>query len=224
MRKKHAYIPNNAGEFDTFFKNLTQYVALKASGSKAVWKHIPSEAQNNLYDAYRDWFSAYTLTLKPHTKIERMNRRIAYTDASKIIRIFVRQYLRFPPVTDNDRTAMDINNYDTVKTMHYEVPEVVDATTKLKDIRTILLDFKVKGAESKAKPDGYNGALVAWDVLDEPPEQPEDLTRKKLASRTPHLIEFNERERGKTAYIALAWQNKRGILGKWSKIHTAIVP
>jgi hypothetical protein len=45
-----------------------------------------------------------------------------------------------------------------------------------------------------------------------------------MASRTPHALEFDESERGKTVYIALAWQNERGILGRWSEYKNAIVP
>jgi hypothetical protein len=34
-----------------------------------------------------------------------------------------------------------------------------------------------------------------------------------MASKTPHTLNFTEEERGKTVYIAAAWQNERGNLG-----------
>ena len=37
-------------------------------------------------------------------------------------------------------------------------------------------------------------------------------------------IHFDETERGKTVYVALTWQNERGIRGQWSDIKSAIVP
>jgi hypothetical protein len=40
----------------------------------------------------------------------------AKNDAKEEIRPFVNQYLRFPPVTDEDRTAMNIPNHDTKPT------------------------------------------------------------------------------------------------------------
>jgi len=45
-----------------------------------------------------------------------------------------------------------------------------------------------------------------------------------MASRTPFPLHFEESERGKTVYIALAWQNERGITGQWSEYKTAIIP
>jgi hypothetical protein len=45
-----------------------------------------------------------------------------------------------------------------------------------------------------------------------------------MASKTPHSLDFPEEERGKTVYIAAAWQNERGIIGPWSEIQNAIIP
>jgi hypothetical protein len=60
--------------------------------------------------------------------------------------------------------------------------------------------------------------------LGAPPAEPDGLTRHTMASRTPHALAFNEEERGKTAYIAAAWQNERGIIGAWSEIQSAVIP
>jgi len=51
-----------------------------------------------------------------------------------------------------------------------------------------------------------------------------DLAHHTMASRTPHIIEFDETGCGKTAYIALQWQNERGLTGPWSEVQTAVVP
>jgi hypothetical protein len=45
-----------------------------------------------------------------------------------------------------------------------------------------------------------------------------------MASKTPHAIPFQEEERGRTVYIAAAWQNERGNIGQWSEILSAVVP
>ena len=224
MKQKCVYIPVKSGEFDVFFRSMSRYVSANASGSSAVWKHIPSDALSTLNDTYAKWYTAYSRTFSSDSKVDIEGRQIAYRAAARVIRVFVRQYLRFHPVTDDDRTAMGINNYDPVRTAHISVPELVELTTRLKSIRTILACFKVKGCDSKAKPTGYTGAVVAWDVLAEPPSRPEDLSRQRLASRTPYLIEFDESERGKTVYISVAWQNHRGMMGQWSEIQSAIVP
>jgi hypothetical protein len=51
-----------------------------------------------------------------------------------------------------------------------------------------------------------------------------DLTRSVLATRTPHILEFTEEERGKTVYVAICWQNEKGEKGPWSEMESAIVP
>jgi hypothetical protein len=57
-----------------------------------------------------------------------------------------------------------------------------------------------------------------------PPERPTDLAEHTMASRSPHILEFDESDRGKTVYIALQWQNERGLTGPWSEMQTAVVP
>ena len=119
---------------------------------------------------------------------------------------------------------MGIPNHDAVRTEHTVVTEEVEFKLVIKGIRVVHVEFKVLGASSKAKPQGYDGAVIVWDLCDAPPSGPEALNRHVMASRTPHTLDFPESERGKTVYTALAWQNERGILGRWSGIQSAVVP
>jgi hypothetical protein len=80
------------------------------------------------------------------------------------------------------------------------------------------------GSKSNAKPYGVNGAVIVYAVLDAPPADVSALTRSVLATRTPHILEFTEEERGKTVYVAICWQNEKGEKGPWSEIESAIVP
>ena len=66
--------------------------------------------------------------------------------------------------------------------------------------------------------------MIAYAVLDAPPADQDALTRTALATRTPHVLEFTEEERGKTVYVAICWQNEKGQRGPWSEIESAIVP
>ncbi|MDR0751261.1 MAG: hypothetical protein LBF12_01545, partial [Christensenellaceae bacterium] len=68
------------------------------------------------------------------------------------------------------------------------------------------------------------GAVIAYAVLDAPPADVSALIRSVLATRTPHILEFTEEERGKTVYVAICWQNEKGERGPWSEIESAIVP
>jgi hypothetical protein len=100
----------------------------------------------------------------------------------------------------------------------------VEFSFRVKGIRQVQVDFRVQGSVNKAKPANYAGAVVVWDILDKTPEQPEDLSRHALASRTPYAIDFKEKERGKTVYAALCWENEKGQRGPWSEVQAAIVP
>jgi hypothetical protein len=140
------------------------------------------------------------------------------------LRRFINRFLRYEPVTDLDRDYMKIRNPDLIRTPHIDVKEVVEFELKLRNIREILVNFWVKGETHKAKPSGYDGAVIIWDILDEPPTSIHDLTLHTMASRTPHALEFDETERGKTVYIAAAWQNERGLVGNWSEILNAVIP
>jgi hypothetical protein len=73
-------------------------------------------------------------------------------------------------------------------------------------------------------PYGDNGAVIAYDICDTPPATHKELSRRELATRTPHTIEFEEGESGKRAYISIARQNQKGQLGPWSPIQSIIIP
>ncbi|MDR1839169.1 MAG: hypothetical protein LBQ93_06250 [Treponema sp.] len=218
------YIPRNDEAFDTFFRMLTQYVAAKTSGSSPAWTYIPQDARAALNEAYANWYTAFSKTFNPHTPVETREKNRVRLVSERTLRAFVNQFLRFPPVTDMDRDAMGIPNRDLIRTPHVEVTETVEYELKLRNIREVLVNFWVKGETHRAKPTGYDGAVIVWDVLDTPPARPDDLTLHTMASRTPHAIEFDETERGRTVYIAAAWQNERGNIGQWSEIQSAVVP
>ncbi|MDR2068863.1 MAG: hypothetical protein LBP71_03235, partial [Spirochaetaceae bacterium] len=65
---------------------------------------------------------------------------------------------------------------------------------------------------------------ISWAVLDAPPADEKALTNTVLATRTPHVLEFTEEERGKTVYVCLQWQNEKGERGRPSEIQSAVIP
>jgi len=42
--------------------------------------------------------------------------------------------------------------------------------------------------------------------------------------QTPCALTFSGEHRGKTVYIAAAWQNERGNVGQYSEILSAVIP
>jgi hypothetical protein len=214
------FIPRNDKEFENFFRNITDYVI----DNNARWKHIQQNDMDEIESQFSLWMKAYEPTLVPHSPQLTAEKNRVRAEVEKYLRRFINRFLRFEPVTDLDRDNMKIPNPDLIRTPHIDVKEVVEFELKLRNIREILVNFWVKGEKHHAKPAGYDGAVIIWDILDEPPESIHDLTLHTMASRTPHALEFDETERGKTVYIAAAWQNERGLVGNWSEILNAVVP
>jgi hypothetical protein len=222
-----SYLPSNHGKFDLFYRKIKQYVEQKTAGSAlgvdAEWKHIPEEAQEALNAEYAAWYAAYSLTLVAHTPAETLSKQNAYKRVSQYLRGFINQYLRFPPVTDMDRLVLGIANTTLTRRRKSPPEEKVEFFFKPKDTRQLEVRFGVPGA-GRGKPYGYNGAVIAWALLDSPPARQEDLTRRVTATRTPYTLKFDETDRGKTVYVAVCWQNGKGQNGSWTVMQSAIVP
>jgi hypothetical protein len=142
----------------------------------------------------------------------------------KKIRAMVNFRLKNPIITDAERIAMGLHVRDTKPTT-VQVPKTrPELDIDVVDFRRLKVLFHDMGSKSKAKPYGTNGAVIVFAVLDTPPADVNVLTRSVLATRTPHILEFTEEERGKTVYIAICWQNEKGERGPWSEIESAIIP
>jgi len=221
---RRDYVPRHDADYNNWFSNIIQYVAAMTGGTPPQWDNIPQSSILELNGAFTDWELHYLPTLQPHTPAHTTAKRDARVRSERVVREFVQRFLRWPPITNSDRTNMKIPNRDTIRTPQIEVPEVVEFKIKLRDIREVIVEFKVKGAANRAKPRGYDGALIAWDVLDTPPVNPQSLTKYITASRTPMSLDFDETERGKTVYVAAKWLNGRGLAGKWSDIKSTVIP
>ena len=214
------YIPRNDEAFNTFYLFIVEY----AGENNGRWKHIPADNLATFRFDYQTWKQVFEKTRSPHIPQLTAEKNRVRMACEHALRQFVNRFLRFEPVTDLDRDNMGIPNRDLIRTPHIDVTEVVEFELKLRNIREVLVSFWVKGQAHKAKPAGYDGAVIVWDVLGKPPEAVGDLTLHTMASRTPHALEFDETERGLTVYIAAAWQNERGLVGQWSEIQPAIIP
>jgi hypothetical protein len=214
------YIPRNAAQFNFFMRHIVDYVVVK----NRTWEVIPEPRVAELDAVYAAFSNAFDLAVAQHTPVNINKRNEAQEKAVKVLRALVNQYLRFPPVTSSDRIEMGIPNHDTIRTDHTVVTEEVDFVIQVASQRELSVEFWQKGQTHKAKPHGYDGAVIEWDLLDAPPADQDALTHHTMASRTPYPLHFTEEERGRRVYVALRWQNERGILGQWSDIKDAIVP
>jgi hypothetical protein len=189
MASSHRdYVPQNAAQFNFFFKSITQTIALKTTGTPKQWDHIPQARITALNDQYAKFYTAFTAALATPTHANILARQEAQAAAIRELRAFVNQFLRFPPVTNPERADMGIPNHDTIRTDHTVVTEKVDFVIHLNSIREVIVEFWIQGADYKAKPSGYDGAVIIWGIRDTPPETPEVLEHHTMANRTPSTL------------------------------------
>ena len=164
------YVPQNSQKFDTWFRNLTQYVSTKTTGTAPEWTHIPAQERDEFVGAYAQWYPDFSPTLNPDcTKGERNKRDEAKKRAEAVIRPFVQRHLYYKDVTDFDRIKMDLPLRDGTRTHHDAPEEMVEMSVKLRGIKELVVHFKVQGKSGKAKPAGYEGAVLIWAPLAKPP-------------------------------------------------------
>jgi hypothetical protein len=134
------------------------------------------------------------------------------------------RYFFIPPMNEEDFLSLGLRLPDTIRTQHTNVTEEVDFVLEIRGTKQVHVRFWVMGQANTAKPAGYDGAVIVWGMPDAPPDNADELPFHTMASRTPHTLKFDETDRGKTVYIALQWQNERGITGAWSDIKSTVIP
>jgi hypothetical protein len=218
------YLSLKDADLDNWFKYMNQYVAGKCTGAQAEWTHIPQEARTKMADDFILWHDAYVKTIGPHTPVDTEAKNGAKKAVKTDIRLFVNQYLRFLPVTDEDRTAMKIPNRDPTRSPIGKPKTKPAFNVEVKGARSLVLPFRDEGSASRAIPYGMSGAVISWGFFETPPANQKQLANTALATASPHVLEFEEEDRGKRVYIAMQWQNERGQRGNYTDIPSAIVP
>jgi hypothetical protein len=220
------YIPRKYADFDQWLAFLIQYVDGKCGGSPPAWPHIPPEPRAALSAAYAMWKTAYDKTIGPHTQVDTEAKVDAKKAAEAVVRPFVNQYLRFPPVTNEDRTAMGIPNKDTHPSP-VKPPETGPSFSIIQLGPGTLGIIYRNGDKARkgSKPEGVEGARIYYGFFDEPLTDQELLPASVWATRCPHIIRFRESDRGKRVYFALKWEiRKENGESPWSEILSEIVP
>jgi hypothetical protein len=225
MPRKRDSIPTNDADFEAWFNVMNQYVAQKCSGSQPAWNHIPQEAWSALQDVYTVWNDAFIKTLSPHTKVDTEAKNDAKKSAIAKIRPFVNQYLRFSPVTNEDRTAMAIHNHKDTRT---PIPIPTTAPQLLIDTgtrRRLIISYRDEGSDRRGKPNGVHGIEVKWAVLTAPPADIAELTNSSFDTNPPLVLEFEEHERGNKVFLCGRWEILREAgKGPFGGIEEAVIP
>jgi hypothetical protein len=220
------YIPGKDTDFDVWFSFMYQYVSQKCAEQPPAWPHIPQAALMNLAELHTAWKTAYSAVIGPHTKVDIEAKNKAKKAAVAAVRPFVNQYLRFPPVTDEDRTAMGIRNPDPHHTPVTPPPEGPVFSVVQMGPRMLGVIYRNGETGKKgSKPRGVEGARIYYGVFDEPPAEQKDLPASVWATRCPHRIMLRETDRGRRVYFALKWEiRKEHGESPWSEMQSELIP
>jgi hypothetical protein len=220
MSSGKDYLPQKEAELVDWIDNFVSQVTANA----AAWG-IPLAEITGIQGLQTEFKVLHTECAGPN----RTQTLVATKDAKKAeltaaVRGMVNYRFSAPVITDAIRVQCGLHPRDHTRTSHGVPQSRPDFDLRDRDFRRLDVDFWDQGSERKAKPLGINGAVISWAVLDAPPAVQGALAKSVLATHTPYTLEFVEEERGKTAYVALQWQNGKGQKGPFSEILSAIVP
>ena len=220
MSIKSDYIPKKDAELAAWSANFAAGITANAG----AWEISPDEVE--ALQIANDTFAALHAQADSPAKnsIIVAEKNAARKALVAKIRELVGFRLKNPVITDAQRISLGLHVRDTTYTTITVPKSRPELDVDVLDFRRLKVAFHDMGSDSKAKPYGVHGAVIVYAVLDTPPADPDALTRSVLATRTPHILEFTEAERGKTVYVAICWQNRKGEKGPWSEIESAIVP
>ncbi|MDR1325660.1 MAG: hypothetical protein LBK00_06455 [Treponema sp.] len=216
-------VPSRDAEFDGWLENLTSYVNTKTSSG--AWTHIPPAKVTALSQHNTDWHTAYAKTLGAHTTVDTEEKKDQRKAVEGFVRPFIQQYLKFDPVTNEDRTAMNLHNRDATHSP-IEKPTTRALITSLKALGGFQVEVRFQDEatpDSHAIPYGCNGCLLhfVWG-----PEKVTDyaaFSHTQLMTRTPFVIDLPPEAEGKFLSCATHWQNGRGELGPWGEIQHVVI-
>jgi hypothetical protein len=217
-------LPTKDDDLRSFAVNLLS----QCDTNKTAWG-IPADAITAAQAVSTDYGTKLAASESPdRRKSDTVAKNEAKKTLSAALRVFIGKYLEYnDAITDPIRESLGLPLKDVVKT---PVPRPLAAPVayiKVRASRILELHFKAEGAEGSARPKGYSGAVIRWAVLDTSSPAPVDtdtLTRSVLATKTPHVFEFSEADRGRKAYFGIAWQTNTGLLGVFSEVLEQLVP
>jgi hypothetical protein len=176
-----------------------------------------------LSDAYAAWYTVYAKTLGPHTPVDTLAKNNEKKAAKKMARAFVNQYLRFLPVTDEDRLAMGIPNHDTKPTPVPAPTSQAEADLVFPGIHMVELVKIRKVGNISDDPRSDYGVSIHYGILDavnsewriaSPPASGKDLPYDVFTRAKKMLFDF-EGESGNTIYFCLRYENQKGGKKGW---------
>lgn len=196
-------------------------IGFGADTPNGVWFDTVYAPKLAVYDTtYQIWDNPVTGTL-----LALDNLKDAENDFFPVYRQFYGVVKALPFVTNSLLEAMGFLPHRSGNYSHHPVDRTF-INLIIKPLGNLMLSaaFENRDTGSSAIPYYLTGAVIYYAVSDTPVTGQAELPLSRLATRSPVNLIFEPKQRGKTVYIAARWQNRRGELGPWSEIVSAIIP
>jgi hypothetical protein len=142
---------------------------------------------------------AYAKTLLgPHTSVDTEAKNDAKKTAEVFARQFVVKFLKFDPVTNEDRTAMNLHNRDASHSS-IGIPVTRSIITDLKAVGGFRVEIRFQDEatpNSHAIPYGMNGSLLNYAVGAEKAADYAPLKGTKLMIHSPFTLQVGSEAEG----------------------------
>jgi hypothetical protein len=235
---KHL-IPSCGPAYDRFFKNITQYVGQMCGGADPVWTHIPLAEWTDLTNAYADWYTGYSRTLKPHLKVDTEAMHAAYDRSKPVLSRFIQVWFRgFPDIVTAEYLAnMGIAPIDNKPTPIPKPVNQVEADLTFPGIHMVKL-MKIRSvAGSLPDPRSDYGVRIFIGLdgppsekypvrFTKPPKKGREFTYSIFTRKKDALFDL-EGESGNAVYFCLQYETPAGGeegKGPFGPILSAVVP
>jgi len=214
---------------DEGLKDFSANLIAKCDANKTAWG-IPQDSLTHIQGLHDDYVTKLTAAKAPdHRKHDIVAKNEAKDALIDGLTVFIGLRLDYNDAVGNpERAELGLPLKDQTRSPVERPSHSPLAWAEIMAARMIAVHFKAEGASGKARPEGYNGAVIRYIVLPAGAPAPlseDDLTKSLLATRTPHIFEFEAAERGMRFYFSLAWQTEGGAkLGPFSEIQSELVP
>jgi hypothetical protein len=214
---------------DEGLKEFSANLIAKCNEKKAAWG-IPDAAVTQIQGLDADYDAKLTAAkASNHRKSDTVAKNVSKKALIDGLTLFIGEHLEFNlSIGEVERAEIGLPPRDRTWTPVERPDRSPSAWLEIIAARMIALHYKAEGAAGNARPEGYNGAVIRYRVLDvnaPAPVSENDLTKSLLSTRTPHIFEFAAEDRGKRVYFSIAWQTRGGAkLGPFSEILSELVP
>jgi hypothetical protein len=222
MSYNHDWIPGPRTEILEMCRDWIQYLT---ADRRAAWG-VPQNQFNELSELFD---TAEALLCQVMNRAERTYTvaakcRAAFVVLKTKMRFFRDRYFKLPPLSSGDWVALGFRAKDSHPTPSGNPSAEVTVETFL--VGRHELGMRIVYVSGNPADKANKGYRIWYKVVgpgETPPVSPEQLTKSFYTRRKKDVVQFDFKDSGKTAYIAVQVENN-GKKGPWGPLVAAVIP